>query len=192
MKTQGIQDAEFARRMNVNRSTVSRTWRAAGRLVLFGDGSIDEAASRERIAATSGHRADVAARHAEKRGASILDHQPGQENAPEAAKRAGAESRADAQARKESAAADLLEIELATKRGEVIARDDVDAALRTIGATVRGLLDVLPDQAAPLVAPTTDLDECHQLLTDACRDVLHRLGEAVAREKGRMGGGHAA
>lgn len=185
MKTQGIQDAEFARRMGVARSTVSRTWRAAGRLVLFDDGSIDEAASRARIVATSGHRADVAARHAHKRGAPIPGHPAAPENAPAARASGGAESRADAQARKESAAADLLEIELATKRGEVIAREDVEAALRTIGATVRGLLDVLPDQAAPLVAPTTNLDECHQLLADACRDVLHRLGEAIAREKAR-------
>lgn len=192
MKTQGILDAEFARRMGVARSTVSRTWRAAGRLVLFEDGTIDEAASRERIVATSGHRADVAARHAAKRAGGIPELQPAPENAPAGRNRAGAESRADAQARRESAAADLLEIELATKRGAVLAREEVDAAMRAIGATVRSLLDVLPDQTAPLVAPVSDLDECHQLLSDACRDVLNRLGESVAREKSRIGTGQGA
>ena len=51
---------------------------------------------------------------------------------------------------------------------------------------MRSLLDVLPDQTAPLVAPVTDPDECHALLIDACRDVLTRLGEAVSREKARL------
>lgn len=186
MKRDGLRDAEFARLMGVARSTVSRTWSAAGRLVRFADGSIDEAASRIRITETMGHRDDVAARHAAKRAAPIPEPQPEPKNAPAARNRGEGESRADAQARKESVAADLLEIELATKRGALLPRDDVELALRAIGATVRGLLDVMPDQTAPLVAPVADLDECNALLTDACRDVLTRLGEAVQREKGRL------
>jgi phage terminase Nu1 subunit (DNA packaging protein) len=185
MSEGGISRAAFARLRGVNRSSVTR-WEQAGRLVLTPDGNIDAASSTQRLMETSGHRADVAARHAANRASDIPTPQPDEKNEPEARFLGSRETRAEAQARKESAAADLLEIELATKRGSLIAREEVDAAMRAIGTTVRSLLDVLPDQIAPLVAPVSDLEECHQLLGDAARDVLVRLGEAVTREKARI------
>lgn len=188
MSEEGISRAAFARLRGVNRSSVTR-WEQAGRLVLTSDGAVDAAASTQRLMETSGHRDDVAARHAASRASGIPTPQPDDKNAPEARFRGSGETRAEAQARKESAAADLLEIELATRRGDLIAREDVDAAMRAIGTTVRSLLDVLPDQVAPLVAPASDLEECHQLLADAARDVLVRLGEAMEREKARIAGG---
>jgi hypothetical protein len=64
----------------------------------------------------------------------------------------------------------------------------VDAALKFVGATVRGLLDVFPDQVAPLVTPVTDLAEVHALLTEACRNVLEDFGAAVKRQQEALKG----
>lgn len=177
----GLTRAKFARLQGVARSTVTR-WEQAGRLVLTDDGEVDAEASVARIRETSGNRADVAARHAAQRAAAEAA-QPEAAPPEDSSRGRGLETRAEAQARKESLAADLLELDLAARRGELLAREDVEAAMRHVGATVRSLLDVLPDQIAPLVAPVTDLEECHGLLSEACRDVLVRLGEAVERAK---------
>lgn len=188
--------AEFARQMGVNRSTVTR-WAEAGRLVVLADGRIDAEASRHRLAQTTGGRDDVAARHAAGRaqigpqgatqGQGSHNHTPPLVDNPATARepaRSGIpETRADAQARKESAAADLLEIELQEKRRSLLPAAEAEAAFRAIGAAVRAALDVLPDQTAPLVAPVTDLDECHALLADACRNALAAVGAALEREK---------
>jgi hypothetical protein len=104
----------------------------------------------------------------------------------------GTESRSDAQARKESAAADLLEIELGKARGNVINREDVDAAMRHLGAAVRSAMDVFPDQTAPLVAPVSNMDEVHSLLSEACRSVLAGIDDALARQQAALAGGRVA
>lgn len=176
----GIRQAEFAKLMGWNRSTVTRL-KQAGRLVMVGN-RVDAEASRARIEETGGMRADVTERHAAARS---QDGQ-GSAQAGEAARRTGGETRADAQARKESAAADLLEMELAEKRGNLLAREDVELAMKSIGAAVRAALEVLPDQTAPLVAPVTDMHEVHALIADACRNVLHNLGTAVEREREKL------
>lgn len=183
----------FADRLGVNRSTVTR-WADAGRLVLAEHGHVEVEASLQRLRDTSGGRDDVAARHAANRGAAIPEHHHGEKNAPEAAKNemarmatagneraTGAESRSDAQARKESAAADLLEIELAVKRGSLIPKEDVDAALKSFAASVRSRLDVLADQLSPVVAPVADLDEVHALLSEHARGVLSGVADDMAR-----------
>ena len=191
--------AEFARRMGVNRSTVTR-WAEHGRLVLLTDGSVDAEASRLRIAQTSGGRDDVAARHAAARPqggpqdapagqGGTASTTPPVDNALEGRnppRLPGVETRAEAQARKEALAADLLELELAEKRRSLLPADDAQAAFRAIGAAVRAALDVLPDQTAPLVAPVTDLDECHALLADACRNALSAVGAALERAKSEL------
>lgn len=198
--------AQFARLLGVNRSTVTR-WADAGRLVLLPDGSVDAEASLGRIRATSGGRDDVAARHAAQRAAQPgpgapdrpqgdipdpgvggsatppVDNAPGGLSDPAAPR---TESRADAQARKEAAAADLLEIELQEKRASLLPADQARQAFAAIGAAIRGALDVLPDQTAPLVAPVTDLDECHALLADAARATLSAIVAALERARAEL------
>lgn len=195
--------ADFARALGVNRSTVTR-WAGAGRLVMLADGRIDVEASRQRLAQTSGGRDDVAARWATQRGnaaapesaqdattpprqgGSITPPVDNRATAPQSDRPAGYETRADAQARKESAAADLLEIELAEKRGALLPAGETEAAFRAIGAAVRGALDVLPDQTAPLVAPVSGLDDCHAILADACRNALAAVGAALERARAEL------
>ena len=192
--------AEFAAAQGWHRSTVTRL-KQAGRLVMQGR-LVEIAASLARIEETGGMRFDVAERHAANRA------QPGTQLAqPEAEKTAQAplagagegtgsgdgaiaapasgsgtgERRSDAQARKEAALADLAEMDVQQKRGNLIPKDDVDAALRSFATSVRARLDVLPDQLAPLLAPVSDLDEIHALLAEHCRSIL----AAVADDMGR-------
>ena len=168
--------AAFAARMGWNKSTVTRL-KQHGRLVM--DGSrVDVEASIKRIEETGGMRDDVAERHAAARAGKGG-------KAPEAPARG--ENRADAQARKEAAAADLLEIELAQKRGQVIAKDDVDQALKALATAVRTRIDVLPDQLAPLVAPVTDLQEVHALLAEHGRLILSGVADELQRAAETLG-----
>lgn len=184
--------AKFAARLGVNRSTVTR-WAEQGRLI-EADGRVDVEASLARLQATSGGRDDVKLRHAlaraAKNGASAangagdgaIPHPDPAIGTQPAADAPRSESRADAQARKEAAQADLAEMEVKQKRGELILREDVDAALKAMGAAVRAAMDVFPDQTAPLVAPVTVLDECHLVLQEQCRNVLAGIADQLARQ----------
>jgi hypothetical protein len=193
--THRITQAEFAKAQGWNRSTVTRL-KQAGRLVMDGK-LVDPVASLVRIRDTGGMRFDVAERHAEQRAqqdgqnATVVPSAgtgegegqgaaPIGQPAPDLAV-SGGERRADAQARKESALADMAEMDVRQKRGELIPRDDVDAALRSFGASVRAKLDVLPDQLAPLVAPVADMDEIHALLAEHCRSILSAVADDMSR-----------
>ena len=83
--------AAFARRLGVNKSTVTRA-AEAGRIVLTPRGQVEVEKSLERWHATKGARSDVAARHAEKRGADIPEAAPVEKNATKARKTSGAHS----------------------------------------------------------------------------------------------------
>jgi len=193
--THRITQAEFAKAQGWNRSTVTRL-KQAGRLVMDGR-MVDPVASLVRIRDTGGMRFDVADRHATQRaqqegqnaavapiawtgegvgqgGASIASQAPDSGGS-------GGERRIDAQARKEAALADLAQMEVRQKRGELIPRDDVDTALRNFGASVRAKLDVVPDQLAPLVAPVTDMDEVHALLAEHMRGILAAVADEMNR-----------
>lgn len=91
-----------------------------------------------------------------------------------------------AESRRVQAAADREEMERDKLAGDLIAREDVDAAMKFIGAGVRGLLEVFPDQVAPIVAPIGNLDDCHAALTEACRNTLVQLGELVERQQAAL------
>lgn len=164
----------------------------AGRLVLDGSGvhaKVKVAESLALIANTRGARDDVAARHAENAGAAMPEARPGAENAPEPAGDLAVtlrERRAEAELRRTLAVASQEEMTAAKMRGDLIAREDVDGAMKFTGATVRGLLDVLPDQLAPVLAPVTNLDEIHAILVDHCRNVLEQLGQAIQAQKDQL------
>lgn len=189
--------SDFARLMGWNKSTVTRA-KQGGRLVMS-SGLVDVGASRARLEATGGMRFDVAERHSRERAAKTAAGGPEEVGAggtvPEGTKTPPADAaapwrdknRADAQARKESAAADLLEIELAQKRGQVIPKDDVDLALKTFAAATRARLDTLPDQLAPVLAPVADLGEIHALLAEHLRLALAGIADDLHRAEAALG-----
>ena len=168
-----------------------------GRLVLTTDGKrVEVEASREKIERTGGGRPDVASRHAAARGeakpaSAIPEAGSGAKNRSnrvkrEIAKTPGAETLTEAKTRKEMAQADQEEMRARQMAGDLIAREDVEAAMKFIGGAVRAAFEVFPDQVAPLVAPIIDLAEVHELITQACRDALQSIGDSIDRQKAEL------
>ena len=168
----------------------------AGRIVLDGEGRsarVKVAESLALIEATHGGRFDVARRHAAARrrapndAMSSTSPQPPKENAGKRdSESPESEKLVDAKTRKESAQADQEEMKAAQMAGNLIARDDVEAAMKFIGAAVRAAMEVFPDQNAPVLCAVTDLNETHALLTEACRNVLLDIGAAVERQREQL------
>ena len=69
----------------------------------------------------------------------------------------------------------------------MIAKDDVDQALKALATAVRTRIDVLPDQLAPLVAPVTDLQEVHALLAEHGRLILSGVADELQRAAETLG-----
>jgi hypothetical protein len=189
-----VTKAEFARIIGRDSGWVTRLAQR-GRLVLEGEGRearVLVAESKALIEQTRASRDDVAARHADKRSAHGSSgvvppaYDPG--DSMEKARRIKVVS----EARRFAAAADREEMERDKLAGDLIAREDVDAAMKFIGASVRGLAEVFADQIAPIVAPMTNLDEVHAALAEARRDELVRLGEAIERQQAALAKGGAA
>lgn len=184
--------ADFARQVLKRSPSYVTELLAAGRLVMEGSGRharVVVAESIARIANTKGARDDVAARHAENAGSAMPEPQRGGENAPEGSTERAVtlrERRAEAELRKTLAQAAQEEMAAAKMRGDLIAREDVDAAMKFVGATLRSLLEVMPDQTAPLVAPVTSLDEVHAILQDQARNLAEQFGAAIARQKAEL------
>lgn len=182
--------AAFARRLEMNKSTITRLAQA-GRIVLTTSGLVDVERSLALIQDTRGGRDDVAARHAAQRSAPKEAERPAAtdvagatpEQPQPSALNEAARAKAMAESRRVIAQADKEEMERDRLAGDLIDREDVDAAMKFIGAAVRGLLDIFPDQVAPLVTPVSDLAEVQAILTEACRNVLEDFGAAVKRQQ---------
>ena len=113
-------------------------------------------ASLEAMKQTEGNRQDVAERHAEARNRAQEHKTPdGADATMDEARRV----KVLAESRRVAADADRAEIERDKLAGNLIAREDVEAVLKFTGAAVRQLLEVFPDQVAPLVAPVATLEE---------------------------------
>lgn len=182
---------QFAKRMGVANSYITKLLHA-DRLVMK-DNLVEVEKSLLRIRETSDpNRDDLTLRHARARAAKT-DTQPPEmppKNPPaESSEEKIGNSYAAARAVKEKYAALSMRADYEKQINDLISREDADAAMKFIGATVRSLLDVFPDQVAPLVAPVTDMDECHALLTENCRNVLVGLGKAIERQRAELDGG---
>lgn len=186
---------EFADHIGRAPSYVTKL-RNADRLVMTKTNKVDVKKSLELIEATAGTRDDVAERHAaarteRKETLDSVTPSPDDKKSPDGVEisengltlKDAQRIKAFAESRRVAALADREEMERDKLAGDLIAREDVDAAMKFIGATVRGLLDVFPDQTAPIVVAVNDMDECHALLTDACRNVLIGLGDAIERQR---------
>lgn len=190
-----MKKGDFAKYLGIAPSYVTALVNA-GRVVTDGEGRgalIRVAESVALIEATQAGRFDVARRHAaaRRRGAFDVQGEATPRSTPENAAKGDSESRdperlVDAKTRKESAQADQEEMKAAQMAGNLIAREDVDAAMKFLGASVRAAMDVFPDQTAPVLCAVTDLNETHALLTEACRNVLHDIGVAIERQQGQL------
>ena len=163
----GVIQSAFADLMGVNRSTVTR-WKQEGRLVLDADGKVDMEASRARIKATEGSRDDVAARHAEERGATL----PEAPNAPAEPKEDT--TRAYWITRKEKAFALSAEREEMEKRRALVPIAEAKAITIDITVAFRSAAENLPHRIAPQLVGK-DLDTIRATLKQEVQDLLYEI-----------------
>lgn len=172
--------ADFARRLGWNRSSVTRAVQD-GRVVLVGD-RVDVDASLAKIEAMASpsahHRAHVLqmeeARTAKQPTADLPPAVvEGIEQLNLRLKRA--------EANKREHEADMARMERETMAGNLIAREDVDFTLADFGATLRSLMESLPDRLAPVVHPLQSLEETHAALSEAAQDVLQTVHDQLQR-----------
>lgn len=92
----------------------------------------------------------------------------------------GVVSFSEAQRRKEQALAELRELELATKRGELVATADVQREWTGVLAAVRDSMLALPMRLSGRLAAMTDQRVIERFLRDAIRAELTKLSDAFA------------
>jgi len=156
------------------------------RLVMTAAGLVDVEASEALIRETADpSKVAVAARHAAKRAekAAAVDIQKSAKTAaeagePEAPEVPGTPDYQKARARKESANADLAEMEARTRAGQLMETAAVMAAVADAGATMRTHLATLPAILAPQLATMADENQIRLLLED---HIEQALGELVER-----------
>lgn len=185
--------AEFAARVGVNKSTVTR-WAQAGRLVLTDDGAVDIDASIHRLDATRGIRHDVAERwRAYRDGRVDFEGNPIAQPQPEpqpAASAPSAPPAADldldevgrrtrvAQMHKEEAIARAKQREDEAAAGRYLLREQVQSGLLTAANAISGLLDQIPDRLAPMFP---DPEHARALLHDDIHQTRHEIADTLAR-----------
>jgi pyruvate/2-oxoglutarate dehydrogenase complex dihydrolipoamide acyltransferase (E2) component len=81
----------------------------------------------------------------------------------------------DVRTRREQAMAELAELELAEKRGELVAVADIRKALAPKLLSVREGLDTLADRLAPILAAEADPAKVYALLKSEHRQILAQL-----------------
>lgn len=86
-----------------------------------------------------------------------------------------AESFHEARARKESRSADMIELDLAKKRGALIEVDEVRSAYARRAAGLREALMQIPARLAAVLAAETDVGKCHDTLRDELHQVLQQV-----------------
>ncbi len=89
---------------------------------------------------------------------------------------------ADAQRRKENALADLREMEVSRKRGELVERKQVEGEAFKTGRLVRDSILALPDRLSGVLAAETDQGKVHLLLTKELRQALEGLHNKFSKE----------
>ncbi len=203
--------AAFARRLGVNRSTVTRAAQA-GRLVLAADGRVLVGPSLERWHATRGARDDVAARHAAGRGAPVLPvgvagavaqagsaathpaeglQQPAErDNGPGDGADPGADVsgalRAAAEADRLAWQNQLLELALALTRGTRLPRQALTREAQALGNALRGAVERLIDQTAPRLAAAPSAAERRRLLQAEIAAARRQLRAEFGRSMRRL------
>lgn len=160
-----VRQAELARVLNVSRAAISKAVKS-GRITPGEDGLFDVEQAVEDWKNNTRSAVTAAKRSADG---------PKRE-------RGGQPKYAIARARKEHHLANMAALNEQKLLGRVLARDDVELAMKCIGAGVRAAVEALPDQLAPLVGPVTDLHEVHALIADACRNLLQGIEEEVKRQ----------
>lgn len=157
-----ITQAELARRLKVSRGAVCKATKT-GRITPDEDGLFDPVETELAWIANT--------RQTAKR-----------EPSPGKTAKGGRQSAyAEARARKESALARMAELRLEQATGKLVERDAVEFVLADHAATLRGLLENLPDRLAPVLLPLRNHESIRQLLDEAFFQLQHDLADNLER-----------
>lgn len=176
-----LTQAEFARHLGVKRSYVTAL-KQTGRLVLTDDGKVDVAASEARIAATADPgKTGVAERHAKQRAeAATSSEKPSdaREQGGDAGEEAETPDYQRARARKELANAQLAEMEVAQKAGQLFDAAEAIAVVADAGTVFRTTLEA---RRALLVSQLAVMDDEAQIRLFLEEQDEHLLADLAGR-----------
>jgi phage terminase Nu1 subunit (DNA packaging protein) len=175
-----ITQAEYARQRGCSKQAVSKAVKA-GRLTLI-DGRIDpEIADREWARNTD---PDQQQRGAPEQFEVTQQRVQASAQQPSAGERdPGDPMLVEAKARTEKLRADLLEIEIREKRGELVDADQVRRVQFNLARSTRNALLALPARLAPLLAPIGDASEVERHLEAEIRKICQQLASTPATEQ---------
>lgn len=192
--------AAFARRIGINKSNVTRAAQA-GRIVLTAGGMVDVEKSVQRWYETKGGRDDVAARHAENRGAVGSIPQPRGENGTAGPKPAtptqpvgegnataagGGETRTRYKAVAMQYENQSIKLEMALRRGLRYPLALVKRESLGIGSSLRAAVERVIDQCAPRLAVMTNDIDRRRLLDAELRRLRWMVKSEIPRALRRM------
>jgi hypothetical protein len=184
--------AEFARRIGVHKSNITRAAQA-GRLALDERGRVLIDASLKRWHETKGGRADVEARHAEQRGATVPQLQISQEVS--SVGHAGADSAlvvetGEARTRYKAIVLQFenaqIKLEMALRRGQRFPLESVRRESQGIGNTLRASVERLIDQTAPRLAVNCNPAERRRILEAETQKLRRIIKEAFPQALRRL------
>ena len=167
--------AAFARRLNVNRSTISRAV-ADGRVLLNDRGLVRVEASLKALQAAQGTRPDLSEQHAATRAAKAakgIEQGVGSQEGNTGPSR-GAKSRTKAKAEALTYENALIRLEMQLRRHQCYPRVNLKHEAVGLGATLRAAVERLIDQTAPRLAAMDDPASRVALIQAECRS-LHRM-----------------
>lgn len=179
MPVELISQAEYARRRNVDPTTVRDAIRA-GRITLI-DGKIDPAVAD--IQWQRNTRARIQAKRSEPVQPSLLAA-PSGADAPADLGAESAQSEDDywvSRAKRERAEAELAELKLAEQRRQLIRTDAVRTALAGVISSTRDSLLQIPARLAPVLAVETDAAKVHDLVQAEIHQALAQITAAPGR-----------
>lgn len=181
--------AEFARRMNVNRSTVTR-WIEAGRIKANEDGSIEleEAmAMLPKTASPMPHHMARSEQVAEQKGLDLPDPPA---VAPKGAGLSSEQTRDEqaslrlklARVAREEAEAEIAAMKRDEQAKILVHRSDAEFVMADLARTVAALLERMADRYTPeIMSCQANQQAIHKVLTDAGRDIRTELAHHMRR-----------
>jgi hypothetical protein len=84
-------------------------------------------------------------------------------------------------ARKEHALAEKHELDVATRKGQLLDKTKANRSVFEIFRQTRDSFLALPDRLAGILAAESDQHACHTLISDECRRILEDLATRVER-----------
>lgn len=102
-------------------------------------------------------------------------------NAPEAGELVGTENLEQAETRKTIAEADLKELQLAEKRGQLVPAEEVGRNIAMVATAIKTRLEAMPNELSLTLVGKKDRVEVQQILRDEiyrCLDELAKVGSA--------------